>query len=889
MTSSLYGKGRLVSRRRRNQPSLLVASVVIGSFGSMLTPIAIQHSSAASIKPVRSLVAGNKLASLLNSAPASAVRVRAVTWYPTTAGTEIRWTPPSSPVASPAGYSWVGYRIHSTPTIKVDVLRTTDTSRQLTTRTFGSGFPKVELVYRSATGRITTRNPVTATRIDGPVRWVALGDSYAAGTGAEGAYRGPAGGQATYQGTDKGNRPCYKSTAALAPQVADRLGGSAFIALHHTACQGATTADVTAEQLQALRQDTDLVTLGIGGNDIGFGDVARSCVYHLFQSEACNLGSPPPARATVSQVENQIVALIRAVRDRSPKARILLTSYPHLLPPRERLREFADPVHGGLRVGACQVKIWFDPVTAGWLTGTLQPELNRAIDRAARRGGAVLVELASATSGHWLSETQISTGTSWINPISCRLDPQTGQQPITQSLHPNLAGQSAMADALSRHLNTRPVPAEALSPASSDFPRGSADAAAFTYSYINTSANPVRGQYRLFPALTSTGGLRLCMFKQDKNADGDWVAGPAVERTFERDGTISELTIPSANEPHRVCTAEAEDRDGYIYRKWSDPDRHLFGLEKFSPAGQSLWQLPGIDSLYPSFDGGHDAASVGGDRNKIATFDSALGATIRYMEDDGKPANSEPDGITKRGSVLAVNGGPLRLSFWANSNTGQRLRTSSGSGIASSASGPGSDMYFVHSEDSQGPCLWSISRQDEHGVLWSTPLPKGYCQGEIPPEVYPTGDGSSYVRLWGEGPMSIWRLDPSGRFEPTALAIIEDHPGGPLRSTVDRAGNIAWVQPGVPCRDYPEGRCGRDVMLRTEDGETRMIARLGDETHSVAVEVMFGVGQLFVVYAIFEQTEEAANSDEDRPWHWVVASYLTDSTGDYSLSRAYKP
>jgi lysophospholipase L1-like esterase len=88
------------------------------------------------------------------------------------------------------------------------------------------------------------------------VDYDALGDSYASGYGV-----GPYG-------------PCGRSSSAYAVQV----DGREKIALDDfVACAGATTQTLVP-QLGALDVDTDLVTLSIGGNDVGWGQAVAACL-----------------------------------------------------------------------------------------------------------------------------------------------------------------------------------------------------------------------------------------------------------------------------------------------------------------------------------------------------------------------------------------------------------------------------------------------------------------------------------------------------------------------------------------------------------------------------------------------------------------------------------
>lgn len=124
--------------------------------------------------------------------------------------------------------------------------------------------------------------------------YVALGDSFASGEGA-GDYR---------EGTDYDHRDdwdwdnwgdddhnrCHRSQNSYAENVYRQMAtaGTPFAGTLTTAyCSGATTNDFdnpngshTGEEPQktALDDETSLVTLSIGGNDLGFGKVLQDCV-----------------------------------------------------------------------------------------------------------------------------------------------------------------------------------------------------------------------------------------------------------------------------------------------------------------------------------------------------------------------------------------------------------------------------------------------------------------------------------------------------------------------------------------------------------------------------------------------------------------------------------
>jgi lysophospholipase L1-like esterase len=90
------------------------------------------------------------------------------------------------------------------------------------------------------------------------VDYVALGDSYASGTGAP----------------PYSNAQCTRSTRGYPQLWANTHEVSSF---RFVACGGATTDDVLNSQLSSLDAGTDLVTLQIGGNDVNFANTILSC------------------------------------------------------------------------------------------------------------------------------------------------------------------------------------------------------------------------------------------------------------------------------------------------------------------------------------------------------------------------------------------------------------------------------------------------------------------------------------------------------------------------------------------------------------------------------------------------------------------------------------
>ncbi|HEX5346646.1 MAG TPA: GDSL-type esterase/lipase family protein [Pseudonocardiaceae bacterium] len=67
---------------------------------------------------------------------------------------------------------------------------------------------------------------------------------------------------------------CARSPLSYPPLWATEHHPTSFV---FAACSGATTADVLSTQISSLQPTDDLVTITIGGNDVGFGSVLQTC------------------------------------------------------------------------------------------------------------------------------------------------------------------------------------------------------------------------------------------------------------------------------------------------------------------------------------------------------------------------------------------------------------------------------------------------------------------------------------------------------------------------------------------------------------------------------------------------------------------------------------
>jgi lysophospholipase L1-like esterase len=152
-----------------------------------------------------------------------------------------------------------------------------------------------------------TVGALPAAAVPAPVQYVALGDSYAAGSAA--ACEDDAGGY-----------------PALLP-IGSRIDLQANVA-----CSGATADDVADNQLGELNVDTRLVTITVGAADLGLSAVLTVCTYPTRTVADC-IAAIQSAAANLPGLGIDLTQLYAAVAEASPNARVMVTGYPHLFEP----------------------------------------------------------------------------------------------------------------------------------------------------------------------------------------------------------------------------------------------------------------------------------------------------------------------------------------------------------------------------------------------------------------------------------------------------------------------------------------------------------------------------------------------------------------------------
>ncbi|MDF3299962.1 SGNH/GDSL hydrolase family protein [Streptomyces tropicalis] len=220
--------------------------------------------------------------------------------------------------------------------------------------------------------------------------YVALGDSYASGVGA-GSYIGSSG-------------SCDRSTNAYPYLWNAAHAPSSF---SFTACSGATTDDVLANQLGPLGSSTGLVSITIGGNDAGFSDVMTTCV---LQSDSSCISRINTAKAYVdSTLPGKLDNVYSAIRSKAPSARVVVLGYPRFY------------MLGQTCLGLSETK-------RSAINGAAD-YIDAAIAKVAANHGFAYGEVRTTFSGH-----EICSGSSWLHSVNWTN--------ITESYHPTAAGQS---------------------------------------------------------------------------------------------------------------------------------------------------------------------------------------------------------------------------------------------------------------------------------------------------------------------------------------------------------------------------------------------------------------------------------------------------------------
>lgn len=322
------------------------------------------------------------------------------------------------------------------------------------------------------------------------LEYVALGDSYAAGLGLPPYTNQPASG-------------CSQSAENYAHQVASEWE----LLLNDASCSGAVAANIvgtpqqTGEgtappQSQALNSDTQVVTVSIGGNDLGFAAIAEYCtaltadgpILGDLQLDNCRSHFQPDAGTDLLQqrlkevVEPAVRAALASIVAAAPNAVVIVVGYPAITPDAAHTPAggcFRSALESGSGSGAgpgpfAANAFPFTDVDVPYLH-SIEAGLNATLKRQAEAAGAIFIDTFADSQAH---SACASADEAYVNGITLRSVggttettppvPDTDTDGRVQAnvdvepgaLHPNSAGMAFLAAKVRSAMSTAfPVPA----------------------------------------------------------------------------------------------------------------------------------------------------------------------------------------------------------------------------------------------------------------------------------------------------------------------------------------------------------------------------------------------------------------------------------------------
>jgi lysophospholipase L1-like esterase len=257
--------------------------------------------------------------------------------------------------------------------------------------------------------------------------YVAIGDSYTSGPGV-----------LPYEENEVAEKYCGRSTLNYPHLVAAALK----LQLTDVSCGGATTSDETEEQIagktppqdDALSESTEIVTIGMGGNDGGlFGTLLNGCTqidaFEAREGKApCRAEYEKYVTETFAADKPAQEAALLHIKELAPKAKVFVVGYPDILP----------------KKGTCFAIPWKEG-DYKWFRSAVEKLGNKMVKAGAKAHGAIFVDTFKASEEHNACK---AVGTRWIEPL---VNPLTGVP-----VHPNALGEQASAYAVQREmLNAR--------------------------------------------------------------------------------------------------------------------------------------------------------------------------------------------------------------------------------------------------------------------------------------------------------------------------------------------------------------------------------------------------------------------------------------------------
>jgi hypothetical protein len=240
-------------------------------------------------------------------------------------------------------------------------------------------------------------------------KYVAMGDSYTSGPGilpyAVGA-----------------PPECGQSSLNYPHLVASALN----LSLTDVSCGGAKTEDFTVAQypsqppqFNALGESTEVVTIGMGGNDHNlFGTLVQRCseidTGPISTKAPCEEAYGAFAAKTLEEDKGPAEQALKEVKALSPHAKIFVVGYPDIAPAK----------------GSCPGKLPWTEGDLKWFRNKVEKGGDASLKAGAKANGATYVETFKPSVGHDICQP---VGTRWIEPLIAPL--------LGVPVHPNAIGE----------------------------------------------------------------------------------------------------------------------------------------------------------------------------------------------------------------------------------------------------------------------------------------------------------------------------------------------------------------------------------------------------------------------------------------------------------------
>ncbi len=251
-------------------------------------------------------------------------------------------------------------------------------------------------------------------------KYVSMGSSFASGPGVT-------------QVVEGSPRRCGRSQDNYAQQVSQVLN----LTLVDVSCSGATTEHILGAwnelpaQIDAVDADVELVTVLIGGNDLGYiGNLMlASCLHHEKTSDdpdkkTCWKPGPSVTEDDFRATEARMTQIATAVKNKAPEAVLVFVDYATVLPPE----------------GSCEST----PMSLGVADNarTVATRLREMTERVALNSGAIYLKASQLTEEHHVCAQE-----SWMRGY-----PSAAWTFAEMPYHPTLPAMSAIARALVKAL-----------------------------------------------------------------------------------------------------------------------------------------------------------------------------------------------------------------------------------------------------------------------------------------------------------------------------------------------------------------------------------------------------------------------------------------------------